>query len=378
MSPTILMNAGPWLPVPPPGYGGIETVIAVLVPELRRRGFRVVLATVGGTTLAADGYIRTLDDAQLSQVAQPYNRVAGIAHAHMHEVVTALRSGIHVDLIHDHLEVVGPAVLSAMGDQAPPTLQTLHWDLRKHPDFYTRFHGQGRVAFAAVSKSQLARAPQNLQDQTLGVVPLAVAQPAEAYREKQDHALVLARITEDKGQDIAARACRDAGVPLVLAGPVAGINDPEELHRRLAARDPDLAAHPDARYFVDQVLPLLDGVRVRWVGGVQGTEKERLLQSAKVLLSPLRWEEPGATAVVEALTSGVPVIATPLGVLPDLIIHGVNGYLAETETEMSQWLGKLDAIDPEACRRSAGQWTPQAMAAGYVELYEKLLEGNAR
>ena len=34
----VLMNAGPWLPVPPHGYGGIENVVATLVPELRRLG----------------------------------------------------------------------------------------------------------------------------------------------------------------------------------------------------------------------------------------------------------------------------------------------------------------------------------------------------
>ena len=44
---TVLVNAGPWLPVPPVAYGGLENVVATLVPELRRRGVHVVLATVG-------------------------------------------------------------------------------------------------------------------------------------------------------------------------------------------------------------------------------------------------------------------------------------------------------------------------------------------
>ena len=61
--------------------------------------------------------------------------------------------------------------------------------------------------------------------------------------------LSLARITADKGPDIAARVCSAAGVPLVLAGPVAGIDDPTELERRLAAGDQRLAAHPDVRFF---------------------------------------------------------------------------------------------------------------------------------
>ncbi len=42
----ILMDAGPWLPVPPPGYGGLENVVATLITELRARGHTVVLASV--------------------------------------------------------------------------------------------------------------------------------------------------------------------------------------------------------------------------------------------------------------------------------------------------------------------------------------------
>jgi hypothetical protein len=61
MTLTVLMNAGPWLPVPPPAYGGIENVIATLVPELRRAGVRVVLATVGESTLPADEYLTVFD-----------------------------------------------------------------------------------------------------------------------------------------------------------------------------------------------------------------------------------------------------------------------------------------------------------------------------
>lgn len=373
MTLTVLMNAGPWLPVPPPGYGGIETVVATLVPELRRAGVRVVLATVGPSTLEADGYIRPLEEPRFRSIAAPYNQVSGITHAHMHGVVAALAENPSIDLVHDHLEVVGPAVLSAMGRNGPPTLQTLHWDLRKHPDFYSTFDGRGRVAFAAVSQSQLDRAPQRLRSQTLGVVPLAVPAPPGIAVEPGEHALVLARITADKGQDMAARACRRAGVPLVLAGPVAGINDPEELERRLAAGDPYLEQHPDVRFFVDEVAPLLDGEAVRWVGGVSGLEKEELLQSARVLLTPNRWAEPGATGVVEALTRGVPVIATPLGVLPSLVDDGVTGYLVPDEDTMTDKLGRVDTLDRDACRAAGAAWTPATMAARYIELYNRLI-----
>jgi len=378
MSLTVLMNAGPWLPVPPTGYGGIEAVVATLVPELRKSGVSVVLATVGPSELAADGYVRPLAEPRFEHVAAPYNQVSGISHAHMYGVVAALRENPGIDLVHDHLEVVGPAVLSAMGDAAPPTLQTLHWDLTKHADFYSTFDGGGRIGFAAVSQSQLDRAPAKLREQTVGVVPLAVPPPQRMSVEQGDHALVLARITRDKGQDIAARVCLRADVPLVLAGPVAGIGDPAELERRLADSDTALASHPDVRYYLEDVAPLVDGTRVVWVGGVAGTEKEQLLQSARVLLAPNRWAEPGATGVVEALVRGVPVIGTSLGVLPSLIQHGVTGYLAETEEELAGYVGQVGSIDPFACRAAASAWSPAAMAEKYLQLYERMIEKGAR
>lgn len=377
MSLTVLVNAGPWLPVPPAGYGGIESVVATLVPELRALGVRVVLATVEPSRLEADDYVRTLAEPAFRSIMAPYNQASGIAHAHMHQVAAWLRDTEDVDVVHDHLEVVGPAVLEAMGEDAPPALQTLHWDLRKHADFYGRFDGRGRVAFAAVSRSQLERAPAPLRAQTLDVVPLAVpAPPVLAGVEQGQHVVVLARITHDKGQDVAARACLAAGVPLVLAGPVAGFDDPAELHERIADGDEHVLAHPDVRFYRESVAPLVDGERVRWVGGVAGEEKERLLQSARALVAANRWAEPGATGVVEALARGVPVVATALGVLPSLVTHGVTGYLADDEAGLAEGLRRVDGLDRDECRASVAGWTPREMARRYVDLYDRLLAGS--
>jgi glycosyltransferase involved in cell wall biosynthesis len=375
MSLTVLMNAGPWQRVPPEGYGGIENVVATLVPELRALGVRVLLAAVGPSTIEADGHIRTFDEPKLRSIAAPYNRAAGVPHAHMQTVVATLRADRSIDLVHDHLEVVGPATLAAMGQDAPPTLQTLHWDLAKHPEFYSTFDGAGRIGFAAVSQSQLDRAPAALRAQTLGVVPLAVPEPPPLDVEPADHVLVLARITADKGQDIACGVCLHAGIPLVLAGPVAGIGDPAELHHRLDQGDQTLHDHPDVRFYLDHVAPFVDGDQVRWVGSVDGLVKERLVRSARAVFCPNRWEEPGGTGVVEALARGVPVVGTPRGVLPSLVEHGVTGFLADQEEELVEAVCKVDDLSPEACRAAAQRWTPAAMAQRYLDLYGKLLAG---
>jgi len=358
------MNAGPWLPVPPPDYGGIENVIATLVPELRARGHRVILATVAASGLEADEVISAFPGPQFASIAGPYNQMMGIAHAHMTAVLDRLRSG-GVDLVHDHLEVVGPAVLAAAGDAVPPVLQTLHWDLAKHPDFYSRFDGRGRIFFAGVSASQLKRAQPALRRQALGAIPLATPLPADPPRPPAGHLLALGRLTPVKGYDLAVRAARRLGLELVVAGPVAGFAGPDTVDR-----DSALA---DVRYFTAEIEPHLGG-GVRWVGSVGGAQKAELLRGARAVLFPLRWDEPGGTAVVEALAAGVPVVAMRRGVLPELVEHGVTGWLADTEEEFAGYLTRVDELDRHACRAVAERrFSPAAMATRYETFYRHVL-----
>jgi glycosyltransferase involved in cell wall biosynthesis len=377
----ILMDAGPWLPVPPEGYGGLENVVATLTAELRRRGHRVVLATVGDSRQAADGRVWAFPTGQFPRLAASYADVVGAAHAHMQAVLAEIRrqavAGDPFDLVHSHLEVVGPAVLAALGDAAPPVLQTLHWDLRRNADFYESFDGAGRVFFAGVSDSQVRRGPARLRRQTLGAVPLSVPVPEgppAGPDERSASVLVLSRLCEVKGTDIALRACRAADVPLVLAGPVGGQPDRVALDAALADPASPVRGYPDVRWFLEHVEPWLDGDRARWIGSVRDPVKSDLLRRSRAVLFPLRWDEPGGTAVCEALAAGTPVVAMARGCLPSLVDHGVTGFLAEGEADVTAALGRLDELDPWACAATARRrFAPAVMADGYEELYTQVL-----
>jgi glycosyltransferase involved in cell wall biosynthesis len=366
----VLVNAGPWVAVPPRGYGGIETVVADLVTALRARGAEVVVATVAESTVEADGRIAVFEKGQFENLIAPYRDVMGIAHAHMHAVVAAA-SERGFDVVHDHLEVVGASMLAALGPGGPPVLQTLHWDLRRHPDFYATFDGAGRVFFNALSERQLDHAPANLRRQVVGVVPLGVAVDELPFESaKGSEFVVLARITPDKGQDIAARVCRRLGVPLVLAGPVAGVPRPDLLAERLAEPASPMHQARDVRFFGEAVEPLLDGDVRRWIGTVTGQPKLELLGRARAALFPVRWDEPGGTAVVEALACGTPVVGMRRGCLATIVEHGVTGFLADDEDELASFLQRVDEIDPAACRRAAEErFTAGTMADRYLELY---------
>jgi glycosyltransferase involved in cell wall biosynthesis len=376
----VLINAGPWLTVPPAGYGGIENVIATLVPPLRRRGVRVILCAAAGSSLQVDALVETVPHPMFEHIAGPYNQMMGIAHGHMLRTVAALRElGDEIAVVHDHLEVVGPSVLAAMGTAAPPALQTLHWDLRKHPDFYARFDGAGRVFFNGVSETQVQRAPENLRRQTLGAVPLAVDTTAVPFQpEKGEAFLVLGRIAEIKGQDLAAQACRQGGWRLDVAGPVAGARDAAALQDGLDGPGSELARNADVRFYLDRVAPLEDGSRIRWVGTLTGPHKLEVLGRARALVAPVRWDEPGGTAIVEALACGTPVVGLRRGALPMLIEDGVTGFLADRPEQLVELLDRVEEIDPAACRRAAEErFSAETMADAYLGLYRTVLERAA-
>jgi glycosyltransferase involved in cell wall biosynthesis len=375
---TVLVNAGPWLAVPPPGYGGIENVVAALVPELRKRGVRVVLATVGTSTLPVDERIGVFDDGQFAQLQRPFNRVMGVAAAHLHRVVTELRGRDDITLVHDHQEALGLTVLGALGPDAPPVLHTLHWDLGKHPALYGSVDGGMGLRVNGVSFAQLARAPRALRALSVGHVHLATPQAVDADRRpgarKGDHLVVLGRVTRYKGQHVAARIAHRTGREVVLAGPVG------PCHRVCDVADAE-GDNPDVRYWREDVEPLVDGTRVRWVGTVAGAERDDLVATATAALFPIDWDEPGGTAVVEALALGTPVVGYRRGCLPELVEHGRTGLLVDPgdEDALAAAVATADRLDPDECRREAARrFTPARMADRYLRLYDKVLARAGR
>ena len=133
-------------------------------------------------------------------------------------------------------------------------------------------------------------------------------------------------------------------------------------------------SHPDVAWFLQHVDPHLDGGAARWIGSVGGAAKEELLRTSRAVLFPIRWEEPGGTAVCEALAAGTPVVAMARGCLPSLVDDGRTGFLATDEAGFTAALGRLDEIDPEACATEARRrFAPAVMADGYERLYGETL-----
>ncbi|HVA23931.1 MAG TPA: glycosyltransferase, partial [Chloroflexota bacterium] len=133
-------------------------------------------------------------------------------------------------------------------------------------------------------------------------------------------------------------------------------------------------AQRDWRYYHEAVEPHLKGPGVDYLGELGTADKHAFLAGAMGLLFPVRWPEPFGLAMVEALACGTPVIALRRGSVPEVIEHGITGFVADDEDGLVRAVSRLGEIDPARCRAVVERrFSPSAMAEGYEQAYYRLL-----
>ncbi|HMO83881.1 MAG TPA: glycosyltransferase [Lacipirellulaceae bacterium] len=166
----------------------------------------------------------------------------------------------------------------------------------------------------------------------------------------------LGRLGARKGTREAVDVCQLIGRPLVLAGTV---------------------ADEEKRWFSTEILSRCDGGNVRYIGPVTDREKQDLLGSAGALLLPIEFPEAFGLVAIEALACGCPVIAYSRYSMPEIVTHGVNGFLATTRKELIDAVQRTSEIDRRQCRRSFEQcFTVSHMAQRYLNLYNRGIGRN--
>lgn len=115
---------------------------------------------------------------------------------------------------------------------------------------------------------------------------------------------------------------------------------------------------------------------VVWEGSISGGRKAELLRDAGCLLFPVLWDEPFGLAVVEALVSGCPVLATPFGSLRELLPREV-GRTCSNDAEFLTAMEELHKFDPRNCRDWVLEnFTHLKMTENYLTCYERVLSGE--
>ncbi len=119
------------------------------------------------------------------------------------------------------------------------------------------------------------------------------------------------------------------------------------------------------------------GDDVIYLGEVDADGKRELLASAAALLNPISWREPFGMAMLEALACGTPVVGCPQGAAPEIVEHGLTGFLGDSDAELITGLMSLDQIDRAVCReRARERFSVERMVDGYVTLFEQRRRGG--
>jgi glycosyltransferase involved in cell wall biosynthesis len=342
----IAMLAPPWIPVPPPGYGGIEAVVALITRELVRRGHQLTLFAAPGSR--SPGEVRPLlDRPHPNEIERALHDADHVARA-FEAVDGARQQGRPYDVVHDHCGFTAVAMADRL---STPLVHTLHGPFT--PDttaFYV--HHAAKADLVATSHAQLATAPTGLR--IAGVVPNPIdAEEWPLVRDKECYLLWVGRMVREKGPHRAIAAARMVGMRLVLAGPVQPGQE---------------------RFFASEVDPHIDGDKVTYVGEIAGEVKKDLFSHAQALLAPIGWAEPFGMVMLEAMVCGTPVIAFPQGAARELVIPFETGFLVEDEVAMARACLNTKQIDPVRCRATiVDRCDVGRVARAHEEIYRRLV-----
>jgi glycosyltransferase involved in cell wall biosynthesis len=131
----------------------------------------------------------------------------------------------------------------------------------------------------------------------------------------------------------------------------------------------------DQDYYESQIKPLLNNNLIEFVGEISDREKNEFLGNASALLFPINWSEPFGLVLIEAMACALPVVAYPLGSVPEIIEDGISGFIVHNVEEAAAALRKLSNVDRRGCRRAFEErFSVRRMAHDYLAIYDRIIK----
>ncbi|MGB7041130.1 MAG: glycosyltransferase family 4 protein [Xanthobacteraceae bacterium] len=327
--------------VPPRLYGGTERIVSYLTEELVGLGHDVTLFASGDSITSAELVSCCTRALRLDPGVRdtiPY---------FMLMIDKVRERADEFDVIHFHIDLFQFPLFSSMAGR---TLTTLHGrqDLGDLKPFYSRFRDMPLISISNDQRKPLPHA--NFVATVQHGLPVDLHRPSF---EQGSYLAFLGRISPEKRADRAIRIARAAGIPLKIAAKVDRV---------------------DEDYFRNDILPLIDGPGVEFIGEINEGEKTKFLGEAAALLFPIDWPEPFGLVMIEAMACGTPVLAFRCGSVSEVIDNGVTGRVVDSEAEALAALPAMLSYNRRAVRqRFEERFTAARMAKGYVSIYRQLL-----
>jgi len=324
-------------PVTKEGSASVESIVWSLSRGLTERGHEVTVFAAAGSAPIGE-LVVTLpgtygepgcpDEWQLCELMS---------------VTAAIEQSDRFDVIHSHNYLWGMPVERF---SAAPMLHTEH--VLPHGDGHILASRYPQSWVTAISAYQWSDYPDVEPVATIhhGIDPADFTfQPSP-----EDYVCFLGRFPPQKGLRAAAAAARTACLPLRIAGP----------------RD---------EFFDEHAAPVLDTDGASYVGRVVGRERDRFLGGARALLYPIEEPEPFGLVLIEAMMCGTPVVASPIGAVPELVEDGLTGCLAAPGEGLATAIERAASLDRVAVRERAVE---RFHVDRMVTDYERVLERRSR
>ncbi|MFC1806862.1 glycosyltransferase family 4 protein [Candidatus Omnitrophota bacterium] len=347
----IAVIAPPWIPIPPPKYGGIEFVIYNLVEGLAKLGHEVVLIAPKESKASCRILPYIEGEAYLGLDSPMDVKLLAGEIASKYAFSAAGCEGVDIIHCHTHNEATVdiPCVYTLHGPANESTVETCV-ELSKNP----------KNSFVSISKRQQELHLMLNKDIRFSGNVYNCINPKiiEWQKKKEDFFLFVGRVNWEKGLDLAIRVASKAGVNLVMA-----VKMTEDFEKEFFRKEilPWIDRYPQHLFFqFHKEIPrhmILD-----------------LMKRAKCTLFTSQWEEPFGLVMIESMACGTPVMALRRGAAPEVIIDGKTGFIVESEEEMIEVTKRINEIKPADCRRHVERnFSREQMVRGYLKVYEDTL-----
>jgi glycosyltransferase involved in cell wall biosynthesis len=168
---------------------------------------------------------------------------------------------------------------------------------------------------------------------------------------------------------------------------LSNINESKGIRTLMAAIPQVIGSSPDVLFVLagpwqdrsveKEVLEFVErrGIResVRWTGPVFGKDKADLLASSDIFVFPSHYPlEAMSLVVLEAMQAGLPVIASDIGSLPEVVVDGKTGFVIPPQDpeRLSEKIVRL-VKEPELRRRMGQESRQRFLAYFSFAVYKK-------
>lgn len=343
-------------PISQNSYGGTEIWTYSLVESLVRRGHKVIIFTCQESQFSGEivSVVKHADiiDPLTKQVSKTRHTLLSI-----YEMIEVLKKEENFDIIHICVFSFQYS-LPFVKIFRKPIIITVHSPHIKKNDAEFIFRNFPEATYIFVSKNYAERLPR--PDKYLVINHGIDIEKFTFSQNGGDFLFWFNRINPEKGGEIAVEIARRSDNKLILAGPI-----------------------QDVDYF-EKMIKFSLNKQIKYLGPLKFSEKIQYYQKAKVLLMPIKWEEPFGLVMVEAMACGTPVIAFRRGSIPEIIKDGETGFICPSGDvdAMVRAVKKIYEMPEneylkmrQNCRKHVEEnFTVEKMIDGYEKVYEEVIE----